>query len=96
VGKSWEPEGPEDIAAIMEMVSSKVPDMIKGIMGAFFNPEAASNIAKSVAEFRKTLIEGGVPEKEALQMTKDYLHTLTNWNSVLREARIGSHHTRED
>jgi hypothetical protein len=34
-----------------------VPAMIKGIIGAFFSPEAAKDMAKSVAEFRKTLIE---------------------------------------
>jgi hypothetical protein len=52
-------ESPEDIAYLLDTVSEKVPAMIKGIIGAFFSPEAAKDMAKSVAEFRKTLIEGG-------------------------------------
>ena len=92
MSKKWEPEGPEDIAEILDAVSSRIPLLIKGVMDAFFSPEAAKNIAKSVAEFRKTLIEGGIPEDEAMQMTREYMRTLTDWKGMMSEVR--SH--RED
>ena len=81
----WEPEGPEDIAEILDAVSSRIPLLIKGVMDAFFSPEAASNIAKSVVEFRKTLIEGGIPEEESMQMTREYMRTLTDWKGMMNE-----------
>lgn len=89
-------ETPEDIAYILDTVSDKVPTMIKGIIGAFFSPEAAKDMAKSVAEFRKTLIEGGIPEKEAMEMTREYMATVTNWKGIMNDARIGSHHHYRD
>jgi hypothetical protein len=89
-------ENPEDIAYILESVSDKVPAMIKGIIGAFFSPEAAQDMAKSVAEFRKTLIEGGIPEDDAMQMTREYMQTVTNWKGIMKDARIGSHHQYRD
>jgi len=67
-GKSF--DNPEDIAYILDTVSDKVPSMIKGIIGAFFSPEAAKDMAKSVAEFRKTLIEGGISEEDAMDILK--------------------------
>jgi len=85
MSKKWEPEGPEDIAEILDAVSSRIPLLIKGVMDAFFSPEAAKNIAKSVAEFRKTLIEGGIPEDEAMQMTREYMRTLTDWKGMMSE-----------
>jgi len=85
--KNHGPPNPEDIASIMETVSTQLPGMIKGILHSFFSPEAASNIAKAVAAFRKNLIEGGIPEDEAMSMTREYLSTLTNWSKMMREVR---------
>jgi hypothetical protein len=84
-------ESPEDIAYILDTVSDKVPTMIKGIIGAFFSPEAAKDMAKSVAEFRKTLIEGGIPEDEAMRMTREYMQTVTNWKGMVNEFKVGEH-----
>ena len=89
-------ESPEDIAYILDTVSDKVPSMIKGIIGAFFSPEAAQDMAKSVAEFRKTLIEGGIPEDEAMRMTREYMQTVTNWKGMVNEFKVGDRHYRDE
>lgn len=81
---------PKEIAEIMESVSEKIPTLIKGVLDSFFSPEAAANIGKSVAVFRKSLIEGGIPESEAQDMTREYLQTLTKWSNVMRDARINT------
>ena len=88
-------ESPEGLAHVLEAVSDNVPSMIKGIIGAFFSPEAAKDMAKSVAEFRKTLIEGGIPEKEAMEMTREYMATVTNWKGMMNEFKVGEHHYRD-
>jgi hypothetical protein len=85
------PEDPEYIAEVLDTVSDKVPKMIRGIIDSFFSPEAAANMAKSVAEFRKTLIENGIPEAEAMAMTREYMQTVTNWKGLMKDARIGAH-----
>ena len=94
--KNHGPPNPEDIASIMEAVSTQLPWMIKGILDSFFSPEAAANIAKAVAEFRKNLIEGGIPEDEAMSMTREYLSTLTNWSKIVREVRGSKWGHREE
>ena len=88
-------EDPEDIAKMLEIVSDKIPAMIKGILESFFSPEAAANMGKAVAEFRKTLIEGGISEEEAMDMTREYLRTLTNWQGMMKEARKSKWHREE-
>jgi hypothetical protein len=89
-------ESPEDIAYILDTVSDKVPSMIKGIIGAFFSPEAARDMAKSVAEFRKTLIEGGIPEDEAMNMTREYMQTVTNWKGLMNDTKWSRHNRDEE
>ncbi|TRO46961.1 hypothetical protein E2P65_05065 [Candidatus Bathyarchaeota archaeon] len=86
----------QEVAEIFETLSTKIPEMLNGILGSLFSPEAASNMGKAVAEFRKSLIEGGIPEEEAMEMTEDYLGTLTNWSSVVRDSvRSGRHRNEE-
>jgi len=91
------PPKPEDIAEIMEAVSTQIPGLIKGILDSLFSPEAAANMGKAVAEFRRSLIEGGIPEDEATAMTREYLSTLTRWTNVVSEARSRgwTRHARE-
>ncbi len=89
-------ESPEDIAYILDVVSDKVPSMIKGVIGAFFSPEAAKDMAKSVAEFRKTLIEGGISEEDAMDMTREYMRTVTNWKSMVSDIKFREHRYKDE
>jgi hypothetical protein len=82
---------PEEISGILAAVSKELPGLVKGIVDAFFSPEAAADMGKSVATFYKTLKEGGIPEDQALAMTKDYLGTLTKWSETLKGMKIGRH-----
>jgi len=86
----------QEVAEIFETLSTKIPDMLNGILGSLFSPEAASNMGKAVAEFRKSLIEGGIPEEEAMEMTRKYLCTLTNWSGIIKETTRSGRHRREE
>jgi hypothetical protein len=82
---------PEEISGLLAAVSKELPGLVKGILDAFFSPEAAADMGKSVATFYKTLKEGGIPEDTALSMTKDYLGTLTRWSESLKGMKFGHH-----
>ena len=86
----------QEVAEIFETLSTKIPDMLNGILGSLFSPEAAGNMGKAVAEFRKSLIEGGIPEDEAMEMTRKYLGTLTNWSNIVKETTRSGRHYREE
>ena len=85
--REYKHEDAEEVAEIFEVLATQIPSMIRGILDSLFSPEAAANMGKAVAEFRKSLIEGGIPEDEAMVMTRDYLGTLTKLSNVMREAR---------
>ena len=82
---------PEEISGLLAAVSKELPGLVKGILDALFSPKAAADIGNSVATFYKTLKGGGIPENQALSMTKDYLGTLTRWGENLKGMKIGTH-----
>ncbi len=47
-------------------------------------------------EFRNTLIEGGVPEGEAMEMTREYMRTVTNWKSMVGDIKVGEHRYKDE
>ena len=79
----------EDLKAVLETISTQIPNLIKGIIDSFFSPEAGARMGKAVADFYKSLKEAGIPEQEALAMSRDYLGTLTRWGDVLKNMRFG-------
>ncbi len=82
---------PEEISGILAAVSKELPGLVKGILNSFFSPEAAADMGKSVATFYKTLREGGIPDEQALSMTREYLGTLTRWSESLKGMKLGHH-----
>jgi len=82
---------PEEISGILAAVSKELPGLVKGILDAFFSPQAAADMGTAVATFYKSLKEGGIPEEQALLMTKDYLGTLTRWSETLKGMNIVKH-----
>jgi len=82
---------PEEIAGILAAVSKEVPGLVRGILDALFSPQAAADMGKAVATFYKSLKDGGIPEEQALSMTKDYLGTLTKWSETLKGMKVGTH-----
>jgi hypothetical protein len=75
---------PEEISAILAAVSKEIPGLVKGVLDAFFSPQAAADIGTAVATFHQKLKEGGLPEGQALAMTREYLGTITRWSDALR------------
>ncbi len=66
----------QEIGEMLDMVSTKLPKMIKDIMVSLFSAEAATSMGKAVGIFYKELINAGIKQDDALQMTKDYMNTL--------------------
>lgn len=66
----------EEITALLDAVNTRLPSLIKNLLDSLYSPEAATKMGKAVADFRKALLDGGIPEAEAMEMTKQYLSTL--------------------
>jgi len=87
---------PKEIAEMMDSISTKIPSLIKGVMESFYSPETATQMGRAVAEFRKALLEGGIPEQEAMEMTRQYMSTLTSLSKSMRSAEGRGHNHEEE
>ncbi len=65
----------EEFSELMDLMSDKLPKLIKDIYSALFSEEGATNVSKGVAIFYKNLLEAGMTKEEAMQLTLEYLGT---------------------
>ncbi len=61
---------------LFNAINDSVPKLISGIIGSVYSPEAAGNMGSAVGQFYKKLIEEGIPEPVALEMTKKFVGAL--------------------
>jgi hypothetical protein len=67
----------KEIGELLDEVSNKVPRLLNAIMSEVYSEEAGTRIGKGTGSFYKELIESGIPADAALEMTKEYMGTLT-------------------
>jgi len=69
-------KGIDDFKEVLEVVTEKVPSLLKGLRNALYSREAAENMAESVATFYTKLVEAGIPKDQAMEMTRGYMINL--------------------
>ena len=81
-------EEAEEVKAILSVVSTEIPALIKNIIASVFSEEAGRNMGKAAGAFYKELKDSGMPDNLALQMTEDYMTTFTGLGDLFTQ--IGS------
>ncbi len=66
----------EDLREVLNVVSDKVPSLLRGIRDILYSKESAENMAESVGTFYKKLMEAGIPREDALDMARGYMINL--------------------
>ena len=88
-------EDPEEVKAILQVVSKELPALIKGIVGSVFSEEAGRDRGKAVAAFYKELKESGMPDEIAVKMTENYISVFTSLGDIMKKIDIGKKHSSE-
>jgi len=85
----------EEVERILSVVSSKIPDLIKGIISSVFSEDVSREMGKAIGAFYKSLVEAGLPEQTALKMTENYLSTFTNFGELMKRIGAGGEKRKE-
>jgi hypothetical protein len=83
---------PEQIKEILDVVSEKVPGLLKELSSLLYSADSAKQYAEAAATFYKELIKAGMSNEQAFQLTSQYLSTL-NLGKVM--GNISKHHEND-
>ena len=80
---------PEKIKEILDVVSEKVPGLLREFSDLLYSPKSAKQFAEAAALFYKELKNAGMTDEQAFELTSQYLSTL-NLGKMMRN--VGEHH----
>ena len=83
---------PEKIKEILDVISEKIPGLLKELSGLLYSPESAKRYAEAAAIFYKELKAAGMTEEQAYELTSQYLSTL-NLSKMM--GKFGRHHEHD-
>jgi len=83
---------PEKIKEILDVVSEKVPGLLKQLSSLLYGADSAKKYAEAAAIFYKELKAAGMNEEQAFELTRQYLSTL-NLGKMM--SNIGHHEHRD-
>lgn len=79
----------EEVREILGVVSTQIPALIRGVVGAVFSEEAGRDMGRAAGAFYKELRESGMPEDVAVKMTQNYIGVFTSLGDMLKQAVSG-------
>ncbi len=68
-------EDVEELKEVMQTLNETVPSLISGIVESIYNLEDSEKLAKSTANFYKELIDAGMDEEKAYELTRDFMES---------------------
>ena len=81
-----------ELKEVLDVVSEKVPKLLKDLVGTLFSPEAGKNAGAAVGSYYKALVEAGIPADQALAMAQQYasLPTKIMNSGMMGDLKMGS------
>jgi hypothetical protein len=79
---------PEKIKEILNIVSEKVPGLLKELSTVLYGTDQAKQFGIAIATFYKELKKEGMTDEQAFELTRQYMSTL-NLGQMMRGFRHG-------
>lgn len=73
---------PEKIKEILNIVSDKIPGLLKELSGVLYSPEQAKQFGLAGATFYKELKAAGMTDDQAYALTQQYMSTMSLGSAV--------------
>jgi len=67
---------PEKIKEILDVISEKIPGLLRELSDLLYGPKSAKQFAEAAAIFYKELKAAGMTDAQAFELTSQYLSTL--------------------
>lgn len=63
----------EELKEVLNVVSTEIPKLLESISNMIYNKDNAENFGKSVAVFYKQMVDAGMDQKQAFELTQKYM-----------------------
>ena len=76
--------GPEQVKDILETISEKIPGLLNSMGDVLYSKENAEKFGHAVSIFYKQLVDAGMSNDQAFELTQRYMSSLSPLQSLGR------------
>ncbi len=69
-------EDAQEVKEILEVVSKEIPKLIESLTDILYGEESSAKYGKAIASFYKSLIDSGMTNEQAYELTQQYMSSL--------------------
>jgi hypothetical protein len=69
-------EDAENVKEILDVVSEKIPKLIESLTDILYGEKSSAKYGKAVASFYKALVDSGMTNEQAYELTQQYMSSL--------------------
>ncbi len=69
-------EDAEEVREILDVVSEKIPKLIESLTDILYGEKSSAKYGKAVASFYTSLVESGMTNEQAYELTQQYMSSL--------------------
>jgi len=80
---------PQKIKEIMDVITEKIPGLLKQLGDLLYGPKSAKQFAEAAAIFYKELKNAGMTDGQAFELTQQYMSTLNLGNLMGNAIKSG-------
>lgn len=91
---SWDDDDmdADKLKEILAVVSTEIPKLVEAITKTLYNQENAESMAKSVAQFYKSMRDAGMDEGQAYALTKQFMSNVSVGGLIAKAFTAGDEH----
>ncbi len=96
MAKQW---GPEQIKDILGAISEKIPELMASLTDVLYSKDNAVKYGAAVAHFYKSMVDAGMSQEQAFELTQRYMSSLSPLASIAKmmgEKKFGGNHNHGD
>jgi chromosome segregation ATPase len=86
-----EVEGIEGIREMLDVVSDRIPHLMRGMHESVYSPDQLKATAEAFASFYRTLVDSGMPDHLAAEMTRQHFDNLQSQMQMQMSSRKSKH-----
>jgi hypothetical protein len=88
--------GPEEVKEILDTVSEKIPELLESLGDVLYSKDNAAKYADAIASFYKSLLDAGMSQEQAFELTEKYMSSLSPFQAMGGMFKGGVHvHDRD-
>ena len=95
---SWDDDDmdAEKLKEILGVVSTEIPKLVEAITKTLYDHENAENMAKSVAQFYKSMRDAGMDDAQAYDLTKQFMSNVSVGGLIAKAFTAGGGEDDDD